>query len=299
LTRVTPEAGQPVYLISAMKLPEVPKTKVEVEVGGVYVLGEGRYTVDLLLLDDSNRVCRKSWPVEAKLGANERGLKLGMNPETVGPLSFRHWSPQRDSAADVRPLSRLTVLLHAAPVVARSTKFRARDRTLLLGSLASLLESLPARSVRLVVFNLDQQRELFRDDILTPEGFDRAAEAMSNLELGLVDYRILRNRGGHMSLLADLINQELQSADPSDAVVILGPPTRFYDKVPPATIEPHTGAPQFFYFKHRPYFGLGADLPDTIEFATKKLRGKTMEIHSPDEFAKAIKQVEAQISRAN
>src|SRR5271157_4927402 len=40
VTRITPEGGgqQPVYLASRVRLPPVPKTKVEVEVGGGYLL---------------------------------------------------------------------------------------------------------------------------------------------------------------------------------------------------------------------------------------------------------------------
>jgi len=200
----------------------------------------------------------------------------------------------------VRHIRRLTVLLHAAPVIPRATKFRARDRTILLGSLASLLESLSARSVRLVVFNLDQQRELFREDVLTPESFDQAAESMDNLELGLVDYSVLRNQQGHVSLLADLVNKELEAGDPPDAVIFLGPPTRYSDKLATVMAAAHAGAtPQVFYFKYNPFFVQSSNFADSIEFAVRQVRGKTIEIHSPADFAKAIKQVDAQLSRGN
>jgi len=298
LMRVTPTAGhEPFYLGSYTRLPNVPKTNAQGEFGGVYQVGEGRYAVDWMLVDDQNRACRKSWKVEAKLDARERGLKLGLAANTVSPLTFRRWSPQNDDG-DVHPLDRLTVLLHAAPLYPRSSRFRTQDRLLLVSSLAALLEAMPARSVRVVVFNLDQQKELFRKDDLMPDSFDQVAQSTSNLQLQVVDYRVLQNRRGHISLLADLIKQELEAEQPSDKVIFLGPTSRFYDKVPDAALESHLGsAPQFFYFEYKPYFGREADFPDSVAMAIRKVKGKTMLIHSPDEFARAIKEVETRVSR--
>ena len=292
LMRVTPAgSSEPFYLGSYTRFRNVPKTNTQGEFGGVYQVGEGRYYVDWMLADDQNRVCRKSWKVEAKLASNERGLKLGMAPNTAGPITFRRWSQLNDES-DVRPIGRLTVLLHAAPLYPRSLRFRAQDRLLLISSLASLLEALPARSVKVVVFNLDQQKELFRQDDLTPDSFDQVAQSTSNLQLQVVDYRVLQNRRGHISLLADLFKQELEAAEPPDKVIFLGPTSRFYDKVPDASLDQHsTTAPQFFYFQYKPYWGREADFPDSVAMAIRKVKGKTMLIHSPDEFARAIKEV--------
>ena len=301
LTRVTPEGGRgPVYFASGIRLPRLPKNKIELEVGGTYLVGEGRYAVDWAMVDEKNRTCRKSWQAEAKLGSNERAVNTGMAPGTVGEVSLRRWSAQGNTVDDVRPIRRLTILLHAAPIITRMTRLRAQDRAILLASLVSLLESLPARSVRLVVFNLDQQKELFRQEVLTPEAFDEVAQSMNNLQLQTVDYRVLQNKRGHIGLLADLVNQELTAKDPSDAVIILGPTSRYYDKFLDTEIDGHaSAAPRVFYLQYKPYWGRGADFPDSIEFATKKVRGKTMAIHTPDEFAKAIKQIEAQMTGGN
>ena len=298
LVRVTPEGAEPFYLGSFTRLRTIPNTKAQGELGGVYQVGEGRYAVDWMLADDANRACRKSWKIEAKLDSKERGLKLGMLPNTVGPITFRRWSPQTD--ADVRPLNHLTVLLHAAPLFPRSTRFRVQDRLLLLGSLASLLEALPARSVRLVVFNLDQQKELFRQDDLTPDSFEQVAQSTSNLQLQLVDYKVLQNRRGHIGLLAELINQELAPQQPSGTVIFLGPTSRYLDNFPDSAIEPRSGsAPRFFYFQYKPYFGRDPNFPDSVAFAIKKVKGKTILIHTPDEFAHAIQEVGTQSAMRN
>jgi hypothetical protein len=294
LTRITPEGGgqQPVYLASGVRLPPVPKTRVVAEVGGGYLLGEGRYDVKWTLLDDTGRICRASWRVNARLGRHERRVKLAMARDTVADFTLRDRSEGKRGADDAAPI-RLTVLLDAAPLDPLRTRLRANDRVILLGLLSSLLERVPARSVRLVIFNLGQQKILLRQDAFAPNALGRVAQSLNGLELGRVDYHVLQNPRGHVGLLASLMNQELHAETPSDVVVILGPATRYLDNVPQAALEdPHGAVPQFFNFRFKPYLRGDFDLPDCISLATAKLKGKTIVIRTPADFARAIEQIE-------
>ena len=47
VTRITPEGGSraPVYLVTQYALPTVPPSKVDAQVGGGYLLGEGNYAI--------------------------------------------------------------------------------------------------------------------------------------------------------------------------------------------------------------------------------------------------------------
>ena len=92
------------------------------------------------------------------------------------PSSVRGFSWFGAPATGVRddaPAVRLTVLLHAAPLSSRRTTLRVSDSLMLVGLLSSLLERMPTRSVRLVVFNLDQQKELFRQENFSPKALIR------------------------------------------------------------------------------------------------------------------------------
>jgi hypothetical protein len=293
LTRVTPEGGgrQPAYLVDRVSLPPIPKTKVEVEVGGGYLLGEGSYNVEWALFDDADRVCRSSWRVDARLGRNERQLSLSVPRDTVAEFTLRGRSDRMSGADDVAPI-RLTVLLDAAPLIPFRTRLRASDRVVLLGVLSSLLERLPARSVRLVIFSLDQQKTLLRQDAFAPNALGQVAQALNGLELGRVDYHLLQNPHGHVDFLAGLINQELRAETPADEVVILGPETRYGDKVPQTALaEPRGAVPQFFNLQFRTYTRDVPSFPDSISLATAKLKGKTIVIRTPADFAKAIEQI--------
>jgi len=293
LMRVTPEGGgKPIYLGSRMRLPEIPPTKNEMELGGGFLLGQGRYEVAWHMWDDKNRVCRKHWKIDAHLGRGEKLVTVALPPGTVADFSLRGAPKSLLPPDDAAPV-RLTILLHAAPLSPRRFRLGVRDRILLTGTLSSLLERMPVKSVRLVVFNLDQQKELYRDEHFERQSLTQVAQSISSVELGKVDFEVLKNRGGHVDLLADLINGELTAKEPSDVVLFLGPEARFSDKVPPDELEKVSGsAPRFFYLQYRPYLLQTATFPDIIVRTISKLKGRTMVIRTPGDFAKAIDQVE-------
>jgi hypothetical protein len=227
---------------------------------------------------------------------------VAMPGDTVWALSMRGTSGGNQAAkpdTDDAPPLRLTVLMHAAPMFPRRTRMRPNDTMTLLSSLSSLLERVPARSVRLVVFNLDQHRELYRKDGFTLDSLDQVSTSINSMELGLVDVETLRNPQGHVDLIADMVNQEIRATERSDVVVFLGPMARYEDKVPRQSLEKASGPlPRFFYFQVRPFFrgGRGGPfpptLPDSINSAISRLNGKVVVIHTPGEFAKAITRLE-------
>jgi hypothetical protein len=271
----------------------VPKTNVESTVGGGYLLGLGAYNVRWMMIDDTGRVCRKSWRVDVRLSRAEHSVKVAMPPDTVWEMSLRGSRTVPRETDDAAPL-RLTIFLHAAPLFPRRTRMRPGDMMMLMSTVSSLLERVPARSVRLVLFNLDQQKELYRKEDFQLHEMAQVSQAMTGIELGLVDFQVLQNRRGHVDLLADLVNRELQAQPPSDVVLFLGPSARFFDRVPQAVLEkPEGHVPQFYYFQLIPFVHQQqAMLADTIKSTTSRLGGKTIQIHSPGEFAKAIERIE-------
>jgi hypothetical protein len=294
LTRITPERGarKPVYLISRIPLPEVPKTNAEARVGGGYLLGEGAYDVRWMMLDDAGRVFRKSWRVDVHLSRADRNVKVAMPPDTVWEIGLRGSRTLPRDTDDAAPL-RLTIFLHTAPLFPRRTRLRPNDMMTLMSTVSSLLERVPARSVRLVLFNLDQRKEVYRKEDFLLQDMAQVSQAMTNIDLGLVDFQVLQNKRGHIDLVTELVNREIEAQPPSDVVLFLGPETRYFDRVPPASLEKPAGhAPQFYYFQIVPFLRQTATPDDTIKSAMSRLGGKTILIHTPGEFAKAIERLE-------
>ena len=320
LTRVTPQAGnrRPVYLSDVVQLPPIPSTDQEAEVGGSYWLGEGRYTAKSLLFDDSNRACRKEWQIDARLSSDGRKVAPLIAPNTVAGLS---WSASpRTEGGDSSALPRLTILLDAAAIFPmRTSLMSASDRGLLLDALSALVEELPARSVKLVVFYLDQHKEVYRREGFTIDAMPEVARAMNELQPSLVDYSVLQKPGGALDLIESLANLEIRASEASDAVIFLGPRIRYTGKISPGALDqPRGAAPRFFYLQcaPQPYGraprataamaagrrGEPAPLPpivvpsyrsgpDSIEYTVAQLRGKTMIAALPEDFAKAVAEV--------
>lgn len=289
--RVTPEVEKPaaVYFLGMARLPEGPRSNVKIEFGGGYVVGEGKYRVDWLLVDEAGRVCSADWTIRAKLGRKERAIQPGMAPGAIEDISLRRWT-RGSGGMRTEEGHRVTVLLNAAPVTLRRLRLGGYDRILLLSSLASLLERLPLRSVRLVAFNLDQQREIYRTDNFASSEFGRLSRALGELELAVVDYEVLKNRRGHVDLVADLVTESLEKHS-SDAVVFLGPKPRHLDKVSRSLLpERAPGDPPFFYVQLRPYVAMSS-FPDTVMNAVSRMNGKTFEVYTPGDFAEAIKDI--------
>jgi hypothetical protein len=289
LLRVTPESSErdPYYLLSRTQLGEVPPTKSILEMAGGYVVGEGKYRVDMLVTDSSGRTCLKNWNIRAKLNGKEDDVPPGIAPGVVDEISFRKWTRSAKGTQGEEGY-KVTVLMNVSPLMPRRTTLAAYDRVLLLSSLTSLIERLPLQSVRLVLFNLDQQREIYRDEDFDPTRYGRVSRAMAQLELGTVDYSILKNRQGHIDLLTSLMEDARRSGK-SDAVVFLGPKPWRFDKAPKTALpEPSAADPAYFYVQLRPYMAAAA-LNDTIMGAVKHMGGKTFDVYTPADFAEAIR----------
>jgi hypothetical protein len=189
-----------------------------------------------------------------------------------------------------------------------------------VGSLSSLLEQLPAQSVRLVVFNLDQQAVLFQQDGFATKDVEKVVTALNQLQLALVDYRTLQKRASASGLLVDLVQAELRGPKSPDALILLGPRSPIRDDISPEALDKFPPAiPGLFYLQYQPRLPPHAgsmpgpmgqhgdplsmaslafrDGPDSIEKLLGRLKGKTIAVRTAHDFADAIRHIEAGIGR--
>jgi hypothetical protein len=288
--RVTPHGGRPVLFVDDHRVPETTdvtkssQLKQGFQMSGGFAVGEGQYRVEVLVMDQrTGRTSRKNWLAQVGHAGRKQAVQVAVSPGTVIPMGVRPWPITMDKSG--RGL-RLAVLLDAAPTNPRTPALRAWDRAFLLGSLSSLLKQIPCASVRLRAFNLDQQRELFHEDEFDDAGFVQLAGSLRTLELGAVSYRVLQQRQGGLELLLNYANQELTAPDPADAVVILGPRTRYAADIPRAALkERETPNPRFFYFEYCPGTLRFSQPPDVLSSLTKRLDGTVCAIYSPGDLA--------------
>ena len=322
---VTPDGGQPVYFKDGQDLP-VARADSLGEMRGSFLVGEGRYRVTWSLRDDLGRVCRKEWELEARAARNEQVL---MPRGTVADLS---WRPVTGAPRTGYP-QRITLVVNAslpAGVQANQSAANGSDSASVAGGrwatlvsmVAAVLERLTPAAVRVVVIDLDQQREVWRQDGFTLDGMSRVFHAADGLAQWAVDYRVLQHPAGAWDLLANVVNRETKAAEPADAVVFAGLPWRTPVKMPAGFPGAKESGPRFFYLQYRtvaPLVAGGADLDqpgrrgrgayrpeappaipvatpvgqaDAIDQALRRVKGKTLAIYFPKDLGRAIQEIE-------
>jgi len=123
LVRVTPDGREPAYLSNIGTLPDVPVTKVDGEIFGRFVVGEGTFGVEALVEDDLQRICRGKWRIETKLSGNERELI-----STIQPANVEEFSAVARRAPKTSPkIGRLTIMIDAAPLAPSRSALQPDD----------------------------------------------------------------------------------------------------------------------------------------------------------------------------
>lgn len=245
--RVEPEnnAGPPVYFFDSIDLPARSLDGLIGQDSGSFQTGEGRYQVKWVLMDDVGRVCRQEWTIDAHPNFSERAEKVAMPPGTVGDFSL----PSTESPRAGTKLRHVTILLNAGMPVIRRGGQPNNSWGMLLSMLESILEQMPEASFRVVAFDSQQQRELFRKDNFTAEDMNDVARVANAKQHWTVDYHALQDPAGEWHLLRDLENKEIDAPSPPDVVIFLGVPEGRFDNMPSGMPGPKT-APRFFYLKY-------------------------------------------------
>ena len=301
--RVTPTGRPPVVLGERIEIPEITpkliggrdpaKLKTMFAVSGTFGVGEGDYLVEILAIDALHRTARKKWKLHVAANRSARQVPLALQPFSVEPM-VRPASDLVAAPADGK--IRLTVLLDAVPIIPYQSYLRAWDRSFLLESLYSLLRETPYKSVRLVAFNIEQQRVIYRQDRFDGAAFIGLARAMSGMETATVSVQSLEKRNSP-EFLIDLVKTELTEAEPPDAVVFLGPSARTWTGKVGGDLLPARSAnrPPIVYFKYFPW--ASSPFPDGIEQLTRALDGKTHLIRTPEDLGKSIKELLTQLKQ--
>lgn len=293
--RITPEGKAPILLGEVYHLPALPPDTMAradrnsfFEMSGGFRVGEGSYLVEILVVDDRHRIFQRHWRITAARHGRRPAAQLLIQANTVEPLlGFPKLEPSR--VANQQGF-RLTVILDAAPNDPFKAKLRAWERASLLNALWALIVEAHCHSVRVVVFNFVQQREIFRQDRFDRTALTRLAQVLGDLEMATVSVESLRRQRLPDEFLASLVNQEFKNGDPPDALVFLGPTTRFANRVRPELLEMgNNTATKVFNLEL--YSEQGSYPADTMVYLTRALNGVTYKIYTPDDFRKAIQQM--------
>jgi hypothetical protein len=97
LVRVTPESRKddPSYFVQRISVPKLPEdAKGDAVLGGLFDLGEGKYHIDLLMKDRSERVCSFYWDAEAALADRDKEIRPDIAAGAVERAEFEQFNEE-------------------------------------------------------------------------------------------------------------------------------------------------------------------------------------------------------------
>jgi hypothetical protein len=226
LFRVTPEKDKenPRYFVQRIRVPSVEEeAKGDAYLQGAFDLGEGKYHVDWLMRDRTERVCAASWDLEVELPEKDRQVALMIPANTVEPYRFEqfHDDPPVQRSTDTAPLN-VKILVNFAPQKASASALRPLDTIALVSMLRTLNQEPRIGKFSVVAFNLQDQNVVYRKNMADRIDFQALGESLETINPGTVELRHLAEKNSETVFLADLMAAEFKNID-YDGVIFAGP----------------------------------------------------------------------------
>jgi hypothetical protein len=302
LFRVTNESNKedPIYFSQRIRVPSIDEeSKGDAYLTGAFDLGEGKYTVDWLMRDRTERVCSSYWDVEAVLPAKDKQLGLVLTPGAIAAAEgdqFRE-EPPVERAQGETPLN-VKVLVNFAPQNARATSLRPIDTAALVSILRSISREPRIGRFSLVAFNIQEQRIVFRQADADKIDFPKLGEALSSLKLGTVDLARLGQKHGETEFLANLIKAEMAEATVRpDAVVFAGPKVMLEANVEQEDLRGVGEVDYPVFYMNYNLFPQAVPWKDAISHAVKYFKGYEFTISRPRDLWFSVTDMVSRIVR--
>ena len=239
--RVVPEnhKDEPVYFSQRLNVPPIEEdAKGDAYLQGAFETGEGKYHVDWLMRDRSERVCSFFWDTEAALPAKDKQLALEIQPGTIE-------QQDRDAFKDEPPVEReqretplnVKVMVNFAPQNSLSATLQPLDTNALVSILRSISRDPRIGRFSIVAFNMQEQRVIYRQENASYIDFPALGDALGSLNLGTVDLKRLSQKHGDTEFLTHLLTQELKPDGQPDAVIFASPKVMVDANVPEESLN--------------------------------------------------------------
>lgn len=240
LFRVTPEShrDETVYFSQRVRVPLIEDdAKGDAYLQGTFDLGEGKFHVDWLMRDRSERVCSSYWDSEAILPVKDKQIEVMIPPDSISASEreqFREEPPVERSQGE--PLS-VKVLVNFAPQNANSSALQPVDTGALVSILRTISRDPRIGKFSIVAFNLHERRVVYRQDDADRIDFPKIGEALETLQLGTIDMKRLAEKNGETDFLTALITKEIRTGSQPDALIFAGPKAMLNENVPADSLK--------------------------------------------------------------
>ncbi len=283
--RVSPDnhRDEPVYMSQRVNVPVIEEnSKGDAYLQGSFDLGEGKYHVDWMMRDRTERVCSAYWDVEANLPAKDKQVALEIQPGTVQMADKEPFKDEPPVEREQRegPLN-VKVIVNFAPQESSSATLQPLDMNALVSILRSIAREPRIGKFSVVAFNVQEQRVIYRQENSAQINFPALGEALNSLNLGTVDVRKLSQKRGETEFLTGLITQELNTGEHPDAVIFAGPKVMLDSGVPQESLRQVADVEYPVFYMNYNLNPQAVPWRDAIGNAVKFLKGFEYTISKP------------------
>jgi len=302
LFRVSPEdrPEETTYFTQRVRVPSIEEdAKGDAFLQGSFDLGEGRYHVDWLMRDRSERVSSFYWDVEASLSQRDRQMVLQVTPGSIRASDSEQFSeePPVERASEGAPLN-VKVLVNFAPQNARASTLQPIDTSALVSILRTISRDPRIGKFSLTAFNLQEQRVVFRQADADRIDFPALGEAVRSLNLGTVDLKRLGQKHGETEFLADLIKKEVGGPPHPDALIFAGPKAMLEQNVEPETLKEVGELDYPVFYMNYALNPQAAPWRDAISHAVRFFKGYEFTISRPRDLWFAVTDMVSRIVKS-
>lgn len=300
--RVFPQGNKnsAVYFSQRFSVPAVDvDAKGDANLQGAFDLGEGKYHVDWMMRDKSERPCTGSWDVEAALSAKDSAVTPFIHPNTIAESQFEPFLdgpiPRRDEPADGG--LNVKLLVNFAPESKSAATLAPVDLSAMVGILKTIEHDPRVGKLSLVAFNMQEHRVLYRQSLSEKIDFPALGAALQTMKLGTITLQNLGEKNGDTEFLGSLIEKEVGGPGSPDAVVFAGPKAMLDSNVPEDDIR-RIGTIEcpVFYMNYNPD-PQAVPWKDSIGHAVRVLKGTEFTITKPRDMWYATSEMLSRIVR--
>lgn len=302
LFRVVPDTRpeDPIYLIQRLRVPSIEEdAKGDAYFQGGFDLGEGKYQVDWLMRDRTERVCSSYWEAEAVLPPRDRQINVVLGPETVAAAETEQFreEPPVERLQEEPPLN-VKVLINFAPQRAHSATLQPLDTSALVSILRTISRDPRIGKFSVVAFNLSEQRVVYRQDNADRIDFPGIGQSLESLKLGTVDLKRLSQKHGETEFLADLIQKELRDENHPDALIFAGPKALLDSNVPKESLQDIGDVEYPVFYMNYNLQPQATPWRDAISHAVRFFKGYEYTISRPRDLWNAVTEMVSRIVKS-
>jgi hypothetical protein len=271
------------YFVQHFRVPVLEEeAKGDALLDGTIDLGQGKYHIDWLIRDRTERACSSSWDVEAVLPPKDKPMPLFINPNEIEESSPEPFI--NDPAAKPAPSEEglnLKLLVNFAPQSTQSSSLLRTDTDALVSILKTIQRDPHVHHISLVAFNIGESRVIYRQEAAEQIDFPALGKAIQTMKLGTVDIGQLTQKHSETDFLQGLIEKEIGNSTHPDAVIFAGPKAMLNADVPQEELRRIGGIECPVFYMNYNLNPQAVPWKDSISHAIKPFKGVEYTISRP------------------